>query len=62
MLEYHDKLFSASKLDHDSLVGYARSLKLDDKQLDSCLTKEKYKADVDQDLREGMQAGVNGTP
>jgi protein-disulfide isomerase len=60
--EYHDQLFNASKLDHDSLVDYARSLKLDDKEFDSCLLGEKYKAEIEQDLREGMQAGVNGTP
>ncbi len=60
--EYHDQLFAASKLDHDSLLDYARTLKLDDKQFDSCLTAEKYKAEIDQDLREGMQAGVTGTP
>jgi len=60
--EYHDQLFATSKLDHDALVEYARTLKLDDKQFDSCLTGEKYKAEIDQDLREGMQAGVNGTP
>src|SRR5260370_434148 len=60
--EYHDQHFAASKLDHDSLLDYARTLKLDDKQFDSCLTAEKYKAEIDQDLREGMQAGVTGTP
>jgi len=37
-------------------------LKLDDKQFDSCLTNEKYKAVVDKDLQEGMQAGITGTP
>jgi protein-disulfide isomerase len=60
--EYHDQLFAAPALDRDSLVQYARDLKLDDKQFDSCLTSGKYKADIDKDLREGMQAGVNGTP
>ncbi len=60
--EYHDQLFTSSKLDHDALLDYARTLKLDDKQFDSCLTSEKYKTEIDQDLREGMQAGVNGTP
>ena len=60
--EYHDQLFAASALDHDSLVKYARDLKLDDKQFDSCLTTEKYKAEIDQDLREGVGAGITGTP
>jgi len=60
--EYHDQLFAAAKLDHDALVDYARTLKLDDKQFDSCLTTEKYKSEIDQDLREGTQAGITGTP
>lgn len=60
--EYHDQLFTAAKLDHDALVEYARTLKLDDKQFDSCLTGEKYKNEIEQDLHEGMQAGITGTP
>jgi protein-disulfide isomerase len=60
--EYHDQLFTASKLEKDSLIEYARNLKLDDKQFDSCLTSEKYKADIEKDQMEGRNAGVNGTP
>jgi protein-disulfide isomerase len=60
--EYHDQLFTASKLEKDDLIEYARNLKLDDKQFGSCLTSEKYKADIDKDLQEGRKAGVNGTP
>jgi len=60
--EYHDQLFNASSLDRDALLGYACTLKLDDKQFDSCLTNGKYRADVERDLHEGTQAGVTGTP
>ncbi len=60
--EYHDQLFAASKLEKDDLIGYARNLKLDDKQFGSCLTGDKYKADIEKDLQEGKKAGVNGTP
>ena len=60
--EYHDQLFTASKLDKDALIEYAHNLKLDDKQFSSCLTSEKYKADIDKDLQEGKQAGISGTP
>ncbi len=60
--EYHDQLFSSSKLDRDALLEYARNLKLEDKQFDSCLSTGKYHADVEKDLREGMQAGITGTP
>jgi protein-disulfide isomerase len=60
--EYHDQLFTASKLDKDALIEYARNLKLDDKQFGSCLTSGKYKAEIDKDLQEGRKAGVSGTP
>jgi protein-disulfide isomerase len=60
--EYHDQLFAASSLEKNSLIDYARNLKLDDKQFESCLTTEKYKADIDKDELEGRNAGVNGTP
>jgi protein-disulfide isomerase len=60
--EYHDQLFAASSLEKNSLIEYARNLKLDDKQFESCLTSEKYKADIDKDVLEGRNAGVNGTP
>jgi protein-disulfide isomerase len=60
--EYHDQLFTASNLDKDALVEYARSLKLDDKQFSSCLSSEKYKADIAKDLEEGRKFGISGTP
>ena len=60
--EYHDQLFTASKLEKDDLIGYARNLKLDDKQFGSCLSSEKYKADIEKDEQEGRKAGVSGTP
>jgi protein-disulfide isomerase len=60
--EYHDQLFTASKLEKDDLIQYARDLKLDDKQFGACLTSEKYKADIDKDTEAGRKAGVNGTP
>lgn len=60
--EYHDQLFASSSLEKSSLIDFARTLKLDDKQFDSCLTAEKYKADITKDEQEGRNAGVNGTP
>ncbi|PYV01094.1 MAG: hypothetical protein DMG26_14295 [Acidobacteria bacterium] len=60
--EYHDRLFTASNLDKDTLIEYARKLKLDDKQFGACLTSGKYKADIDKDLDAGRKAGVSGTP
>ena len=61
--EYHDLLFAdQSKLDQKGLMDRARTLKLDGQQFESCLSGEKFKAQIQQDLQDGMRAGVNGTP
>jgi protein-disulfide isomerase len=60
--EYHDQLFTASKLEKDSLIGYARDLKLDERRFEGCLTSEKYKADIVKDLQDGRKSGITGTP
>lgn len=60
--EYHDELFKAASLEKSSLVEYARNLKLDSAQFESCLTGEKYKKEIEADEEAGRNAGVNGTP
>jgi len=61
--EYHDLLFAnGGDLNRDALLRHARTLKLDDKQFDSCVSTGKYKAQVDQDLQLGLRAGATGTP
>ena len=61
--EYHDLLFeNPNKLNREGLLEQARSLKLDEKQFDSCLSSGKYKAQVEQDRQLGMRAGLTGTP
>ena len=60
--EYHDQLFKATNLDKDALVGFARNASMDQQKFESCLTSEKYKAQIDKDIEEGRKAGVSGTP
>jgi protein-disulfide isomerase len=60
--EYHDELLSASRLEQAALLEYARTLKLDEKQFDACVSSGKYRADIQRDVQEGTQAGVSGTP
>ncbi len=61
--EYHDLLFeNQNKLNREGLVEQARSLKLDEKQFDSCLSSGKYNAQIEQDRQLGLRAGVSGTP
>jgi protein-disulfide isomerase len=61
--EYHDALFeNPDKLSREGVRELASSLKLDEKQFDSCLSSGKYRAKVEQDLQDGIRAGVYGTP
>jgi len=61
--EYHDLLFAnPEKLNPSSLLELARGLKLDDRQFESCLSSGKHRAAVENDLQDGIHAGVMGTP
>jgi len=61
--EYHDLLFAdQNKLDQSGLLDKARSLKLDEKQFNTCTSSEKYKTQIQQDSQDGTRVGVNGTP
>lgn len=61
--EYHDLLFAnPDKLNRAGAADLAGSLKLDQSQFDSCLSGGKYRKQVEQDLQDGIRAGVEGTP
>jgi protein-disulfide isomerase len=61
--EYHDLLFeNPDKFNRNSLMELARNLKLNEKQFDGCLSGGKYRAKVEEDLQQGIRAGVLGTP
>jgi protein-disulfide isomerase len=61
--EMHDALFAdRSRLPIAELKKTAATLKMDAKKFDACLDSGKYAEQVKTDLREGMQAGVTGTP
>ncbi len=61
--DYSNKLWENQRaLDTPSLKKYAEELKLDTKKFDECLDSDKYLAQVNKDVEEGMKAGVSGTP
>ena len=61
--EYHDLLFeNPDKLSRNGVRELASSLKLDEKQFDACLSSGKYRAKIEQDLQDGIRAGVYGPP
>ena len=61
--EMHDAMFSdQAGLDKGGLENKAQKLGIDQKQFESCLSGEKYKAQIQQDAQEGVRVGVSGTP
>lgn len=68
--QYHDKIFSdqdkisAKTADTISteLNSFAKDLRLNTVQFESCFSAQKYKANVDLDSNDGRTAGVTGTP
>lgn len=60
---YHDALFenqaSLAQLDYVELAG---KLGLDKEEFRSCYESRRYKEEVEKDLRDGIAAGVQGTP
>jgi len=50
------------KLDLESLLGYAESLKLDVTPFRVCVVSEKHKGEVQADLLEAIRIGADGTP
>jgi protein-disulfide isomerase len=61
--EYHDLLFgNPDKLGRAGVAGLAQSLGLNEKQFEACLSSGKYTKQIEQDLQDGIRAGVEGTP
>jgi len=68
--EYHDMLFerqnSWAKLDNDSVIStfskYSTELGLEQEQFDACLGSGKYLQEVQNDLNDGRNYQVTGTP
>jgi protein-disulfide isomerase len=61
--EYHDKLYANSpNASGDNLRSYAKEVDLNVDLFGRCFESGKYKAVVQQDLNEGAQLGLTGTP
>lgn len=61
--QYHDLLMAnPPRLDQKSLIADARSLHLNEKQFDSCLTSGRTAAAVQHDFQTAMGLGITGTP
>jgi len=61
--EYHDLLFAdQAGLEKPGLLSKAQKVQLDEKQFETCLSSEKYKPQIQEDIQEALRAGVSGTP
>jgi predicted DsbA family dithiol-disulfide isomerase len=61
--EYHDLLFeNPDKLDRLGLSEEARSLNLDEKKFDLCLSSGEYRSEIQRDIQDGRDLGVTGAP
>ena len=61
--EYHDALFAkGGAFTHDDLIEIAEDLNLDMSRFKAELKGDVYARSVRDDMREGQQAGVSGTP
>jgi protein-disulfide isomerase len=59
---YHSKLFTSADLSADKLKALATEVGLDRAKFDDCVAKHQFKAAVDQDVADGSDVGVTGTP
>lgn len=66
--EYHDALFTnvlgedAGSFTGRRLQAIAQTVGLDMNAFSSCYSSDKYKAQVDQDFKDAISAGIQGTP
>jgi NhaA family Na+:H+ antiporter len=60
--EMHAVLFEHDRLDENSLMQYAAAIGLDIDQFRSDLAEQRYTAKIEEEFRNGIRSGVNGTP
>ncbi len=60
--EYHEKLMDATDLSAENMKKLAASVGVDQKKFDECVASQKFKDEIEKDLKAGEEAGVNGTP
>lgn len=60
--QYHDYLFATKLFDDQSLLNAALATGLDHNKFSICLENKQYQKIIDQDLRDALIMGVNGTP
>ncbi|MBT6410228.1 MAG: DsbA family protein [Nitrospina sp.] len=61
--EMHDALFEGGgKLSRDDILGYGKSIGMNEASFKSCLDSGRYKKDIELDAQDARNVGINGTP
>lgn len=60
--EYHSKLFASQDLSPEKLKALATEVGLDGPKFDECIAKQPFEKSIDQDIADGTEVGVTGTP
>lgn len=60
--EYYTLLFEQKILDPESLLHFGEVVGLQKDQFEKCIGTQKYKSTIEQDLTDGINIGVRGTP
>lgn len=59
---FHEKLFSSSTLGMDVYLQYGQQLNLDMTKFETCVTGNKYQADIQKDSEFAIDLGISSTP
>ncbi|PIY93022.1 MAG: hypothetical protein CO030_05110 [Candidatus Magasanikbacteria bacterium CG_4_9_14_0_2_um_filter_42_11] len=60
--EYYEQLFTKKDLSREALLSYAHTLGLNESVFEQCLSSKRYRSQILQDLQDGVDLGVRGTP
>lgn len=60
--EFHGKLFAMAELSTDKMKAIAAELGLDQTKFNKCFEDQEFKKALDQDILDGANVGVTGTP
>lgn len=59
---FHHLMFTKKATNQEEILELAQEVGVDAKKVGKCLAAEKYRAEVEQDLADGKESGVTGTP
>lgn len=60
--EYYQVLFKSKALSKENLLQSATTVGMNTQLFTTCLESERYRAQIEQDIRDGQALGVRGTP